>query len=296
MTINATDIIKKIMSAHHLGEILDVKTLHTEYKTIVKLIHPDICKHPDATTAISRLNELKAQYEDGKTFKDHVCKIVSNGYWVRYEGDKDAKVHMFRSLGNWAILDKMKHAHFSKYIPQALVASSEPDQYNLVFNTTQRIVPLTGLKLPQEHVNWILSRLLEFCAWLAQNGYAHLGITPETVFICPETHGIIIGSFYHMTPIGQKVTTIAGPYRNWYPTKLLKDKIALNGYDAEMCKRLAVYLLGEKSGIGVKLMKTHSKEFINFITTSHENCYLAFSEYRKLLSTHFPSKFHILNI
>jgi serine/threonine protein kinase len=168
------------------------------------------------------------------------------------------------------------------------------DTYELVF--AKRAIPLGGLTLPQEHVNWVLSRLLEYTAYLAQVDFVHCGLMPENVFIVPENHGIIIISFYHLTRIGSTVKTISAKYKDWYPPELLQTKLATSGVDLEMVKKIAIYLLGDQSGAGVKLRKTHNADFINFLIKRHDDPYNTYKEYRELLKNNFESKFHVLNI
>ena len=49
-----------------------------------------------------------------------------------------------------------------------------------------------------------------------------------------------------------------------YPDHVKIDKLAKADIDIELCKRTAIYLLGDKSGIGNILRKTHSIPFLDF--------------------------------
>jgi serine/threonine protein kinase len=200
-----------------------------------------------------------------------------------------------KSLSNYNILKSLKGdtaLHFQKYIP----VSASLNGGKLSFKMDKRAVPLSGLELPQEHVNWILSRALEFTAWLHSVGYVHCGITPESVFVIPENHGIQICSFYHMKPIGSRVTTISAKYKNWYPPNLFSSKEATPNVDIELCKKTAICLLGDKSGSGIKLKKTHNEKFMDFVIAQHYDSYDTFSQYRKLLKDNFEKKFYSLNL
>ena len=145
-------------------------------------------------------------------------------------------------------------------------------------------------------MNWILSRLLEIAAWFAQEGIVHGGINPKSVFLVPETHGIIISSFYHLKRIGQPLETISASYQNWYPATIFTKKVAETAIDLEGCKRTAAYLLGDTSGLGVKLKKTHLPAFVDFLLDRHTNAYDCYREYRALLKRYFEQRFRPLHL
>jgi hypothetical protein len=63
-----------------------------------------------------------------------------------------------------------------------------------------------------------------------------------------KTHGIIIPSFYHMTPLGRPLKTISGRYQHWYPASTFDKKIAQELIDIELAKKVAIYLSGDPSG------------------------------------------------
>lgn len=130
------------------------------------------------------------------------------------------------------------------------------------------------------------------------HGYVHLGLNPESVYIVPETHGIHVVSFYHVTPIGETVKTVSGlnNYLYWYPMELMVNKIAQPAIDVELAKKIAIYLLGDKSGVGTVLRMKHLDVYINFLQKRHTTAKEAFEEYRELLKTNFPKKFHVLKI
>ena len=166
--------------------------------------------------------------------------------------------------------------HFRRFLPEDIIRSPEG---KLEIHFSERTIPLIDLGMPQEHVNWILSRMLEWCAWLSQRGFIHGGINPESVCLVPETHGIILTTFYHLCPLNTRIRTISARYKNWYPSSLFHQKRAVSAIDLELCKRTAAYLLGDRSGLGIKLKKTHHPAFVNFLLKRHTN---AFECYERL--------------
>ena len=284
------EIIPLILSATHIDAVGGVD----KYKEISKAIHPDSCSHPQAGAAQARLNELRLEFVEGLEVGDEVGRHRSNGYWLElHAGNVDAfnaGLSNYRRL--WDRRSK-KDEYFQAYMPSngKLLPNGK---FHMDFRA--RAVRLHGLQLPQEHVNWILNRLLEFSAYLEEIDVVHAGLTPEAVFITPEDHGLQVATFYHSTPIGMRLKTVSGPYLNWYPQHCITDKIASPQIDVEMAKRLAAYLLGDRSGMATQLKKTHKPAFIDFLQDSHDGAHQALGIYRKLLKDNFEKKFHILNL
>ena len=271
------DIIDVIIRTEKLSDILDMANFKDSYKSTVLLIHPDRCSHPLASDAMAKLNMLKERFEQGVVIRDDAGEFNTNDYTVRFKGDKAA---IKNSCQNYNLVHLKKHDAanlIARYIPESM--SMDGDELVVKLNT--RAIPLLNLNLPQEHVNWILSRILEFSVYLNNMGYMHGGISPESIFVEPENHGIQVVSFYHMTRIGERVKTYSAPHKNWYPPSLFDTKIATSKVDLELAKKIAIYLLGDKSGSGVKLKKTHNEAFVNFVISQHSN---------------FPDKFYPLNL
>lgn len=285
----AAELIKKIRSASKLSDIMDTGNMKTEFHRLLKMIHPDKCKEGGTGDATAKLTELKQQFIEGISYSDDAGEFKTNGYFVDFAGDEKL---LKQSLGNYRSLKSIKDDHFHKYMP----SNMELIDGKLKIKLDARAVPLSGLDLPQEHVNWILSRMLEFSAWLAQSGYVHCGFNPESVFIVPETHGIQVCSFYHLTRLDSKVDTISGKYQTWYPPNLFASKKATSNIDLELCKKTAIYLLGDKSGTGIRLKKTHNEHFMDFVIEQHYTPHDTYDIYRKMLKDNFETKFHILNI
>lgn len=287
-------LIEKINNASKIEDVLSIVNFKQEFNAILKEIHPDVCSLNGSSEATLKMNEWKSIIENGRVFKDDCGSFKTNGYWVEFESEEK---NVKWSLENYNILMKLNSdsdKHFQKYIPSSGV---DLGSGKIRFNFDKRAIPLSGLDLSQEHVNWVLNRIFEYCTYLEQIGMVHCGINPESIFIVPETHGIQVCSFYHLTKIGNKVGTVSGKYYNWYPSQLLKTKIASSSIDIELAKKTAIYLLGDKSGSGIKLRKTHNSNFIDFlIKQDNKFSYDVMSEYKQLLKDNFKSEFHLLTI
>lgn len=288
----AQRIIAGITNAKKLEDILDVNNIKSEYRDMLKVIYPDMCTEAGAKEATQKLTTLKEEFDKGKT---HVCEVgefTTNNYFLTFKGNDIA---LKQSLKNYQILKSLKDAnslHFHQYLPKNMTL----DEEGLHIQHPIRTIPITDLQLPQEHVNWILNRMLEFSAWIEQVGYVHCGIHPESIFIIPETHGIQVCLFPHMTKVDNKIGTISGAYQNWYPANVFSKKTASSDIDVELSKKTAIYLLGDKSGSGIKLKRTHNQKFIDFVVKRHNEANTAFLEYRELLQNNFKKGFYKLDI
>lgn len=282
-------LIQTILKATRPEEVVPSGAWLTGYKRIMRLIHPDTCSLPQAGLAAARLNALKLVFEKGVVYSDESGAYHSDGYKAQYEGDEAL---LKKSWDNYRRLRAAGPAHLLKYLPRDM----QWVHGKLAVHFTQRAVPLSGLQLPQEHVNWVLSRLLELVALVEEAGFVHGGLNPESVFVVPETHGIQVGTFYHLAPIGTQVSTLSGRYKSWYPPRLFDDKRARPATDLELAKKIAIALLGDPSGSGVKLKKTHHAAFMDFVIRQDDVPYIAYRQYRDLLQQHFEKKFHILHL
>lgn len=291
--LHPRNIIHSIMNASKFEDVISADNFQAEFKNVAKEIHPDRCKIPMASEAMMKLNQWRDYFENGKEYKDDCGTYKTNGYWVEFTSTEP---NLSWSIENFRLIKDLKDEaseHFKKYIPERGKLTADG---KVRFEFSKRAIPLSGLLLPQEHVNWVLSRLLEYSAYLSQIGFVHCGFNPESIFIIPESHGLQICSFYHWTRFGNRVKTISGKYKNWYPPSMFIDKSASSLIDIELSKKIACYLLGEPSGNAIKLRKTHNEDFINFLVDQHKEAYPILTLYRNLLAKNFKKEFHLLTI
>jgi len=269
-----------------------------DYITYSKLIHPDMCKQPKANDAMAIINHYKDVIENGITYTDETGDFKVYEKKIEYVVTDLNRALLTKSANNYKILmakhDKASES-FQRYMPQDMILTKD----KLIIVLADRSVPLTNQTLPQEHVNWLFSRMFEFTMWIRECGYSHMGFNPTTVFVVPETHGIIVTSFYHMTILNKKAETISAKYKMWYPTTLFTKKIATPDIDLELCKKIAIYLLGDRSAAGTKLKMDKVKinqEVLVFLLTKHENKLSEYLQYREILKKNFEKKFCILDL
>lgn len=291
------ELIDKLLKAKKPTDIFTSDDWKKEYTRYAMLIHPDKCRDPRAGDAMAVLSGFKDLITRGSDGTD------DSGYYKRFENkmifevtDDNEKLFQ-RSAENWRRLRANavgNKDNFKKYQPDMM--SFKGKEFIVEFN--ERALPLAGITLPQVHVNWIFSRMFEFSLFVRMAGYSHMGINPETIFIVPDTHGIICTSFYHLTPLGQRAKTYATRYRNWYPSTLFSKKKATGDIDLELAKKTAIYLLGDKSGAGTSLKRNSdvNQDMLTFFLSKHEGVFTDYDDYRSLLAKNFEKKFYKLDI
>ena len=293
--MDAAALIARVLASAHPAQVLPRLNYRAEYHRLVRQLHPDVCALPGAAEAVARLNHYATQLAalDRPTDDAGPVQVLPDGR-LRFTGE----VALLRqSVANYQRLLALRDAasaHFGRYLPSSLAWEGEA----LLLNpASARAVPLAGLVLPPEHVAWVLSRLLELVAWLHQSGYVHAGLVPESLALVPETHGLVVLSFYHLTSLGGPLTTISGRYRPWYPDAVFANKRATPGIDLALVQRTAVTLLGDPSGYGVRLRGTVDERLLTFLLTPHHEAYQAFDDYRWLLRQLYPvPTFHPLTL
>ncbi len=280
-----SELLIKILSSNSIKELIDTNNYDSECKNIIRQIHPDKCKLQNANDAFIKFMELKKLFDKGFSFDDDSGEVVIKENMVYFKGDETL---IAKSVSNYEKIYHMANDNFKQYLPNKFSGK----EMDLVDNYTS----LKNVILPEEHVRWVLSRLMEFSAYLSQLGFTHAGLTIDSFLVNPKNHGIKIISFYHLKPINSRLETISAKYRLMYPTSVFKDKIAEQKIDTELAKRTACFLLGDSSGIGVKLKKNVSAPLMEFLLKTNNDSIDAFLEYKKILKDNYENKFHDLKL
>lgn len=283
MEIN--ELVKKILSAKSIKEFVDVTDYASSWKNVLKQIHPDKYKGPDADKVSSKFNELKNLWENGWVFDDDSGDVRIKEQVITFEGDPDL---IKKSVENYTRIYRMANDNFKKYLPNQFSGN--------VMTLDANYLSLKDVNLPEEHCRWILSRLLEFSGYMESIGYVHVGLTPDSFLVNPETHGIKVISFYHMKPINSKLETVSAKFQRMYPSATFDKKISESKIDVELAKRTTCFILGDNSGSGVKLKKTTSDAFIQFLLKTNNNSIDAFIEWKSLIKANYESKFYKLEL
>lgn len=286
------DAVRAVLAARDWAAL--TAELKLDYRGIAKLIHPDKCRLRDASRAFDHLTKLKNEGASGRTGEDDSGPVR---YWAteaNFTGDHAVlrtSVDNLRRLGDLAA-----GTHFRRYLPKHASFTKEK---GLVLTFEGRTLPLEALPrpLPQDHLNWVLSRLLEISLFFSTKGWVHAGINPWSVWVVPETRGVVLTSFYHATPKGERLRTLSGRWRHFYPRQVFAKKEAEPWLDVECAKRTACWLAGDATGAGHAVRHALHPEwwkFVNAVDTGHP--FEVYDKYRKMLDTNFPKRFVPLTI
>lgn len=293
--VSPGEIIALLTKAKSINDVFPDLTIYKDvYKEYAALIHPDVCSEAGAVNAMTILNKYKNELGIG-------TKYTSDGIGYRYAGDVvtiTAEPYLINVMErNYNALMDLKgdnNANFQRYLPKSM----KRDEDSLIFTCGRRVIPLHAIPQPVEqmHVNWMLSRMLEFGAWFNQIKYVNAGFNPDTIFTAPSDHGVVVLSLLHITPVHSKIATISGKFSGFYPAHMFVDKLASTDIDISLAKRTALWLLGDKSGVGNSLRKTHDQDIINFMQKTSYSPYDSYRDWRDMLKAKFEKKFHILNV
>jgi hypothetical protein len=288
-------VIDTVIKANsYLDVFSNIEDWKNDFNSFIQMIHPDKCHLQHAQYASAKLLEFRKALENGVDFNDDAGLVTYFPKCCIFKGKEDLLKLSLKNYNKLISFNNKKDLHFHKYLPNSLELKNK----QLVTNFEERALPLSSIKkLPQEHVNWVLSRLLEISTWFDSHQIYHGGINLDSIFIVPKTHGIIVTSFYHLTEIDKIVKTISGKYKLFYPNVLFTTKKASSFIDIELSKRVAAYLLGDVSGNGAGLRKICNEDFINFLLKYDvRSSFDIFKDYRELLKRNFETKFYHLNI
>lgn len=288
MLISVDDIIN---SKSYIEIFPDIINFKKDYRELIPTIHPDKCKNPNAQEATKILNKYKDQIENGIKYLDDSGEIIYFPLHCIMSGDAvllNNSLEFFRLIN---LAKKKTWNLFPSYLPSSIIKEGK----TLRASFDERSLPLLGLQLEENHIVWILSRLLEFITYLHSMRISHNGLNPGSVYVTPKMHCIKVISFYHSTRLdykSMKNKNIATKFPSFY-TKISTD--TMEALDIECAKKIAIYLLGDKHGFGTRFKKL-KKGLSSFLQTYHTNAFTAFDEYRKMVNKNYKKQFISLNI
>lgn len=288
-------IIKTILEATGpLSIFASLSSVDKDYKWLAKLLHPDVCRHKDAAKALSIVSDFRHGLKMGFQHIDEAGTVVYNQDNILFKGDPLVLKRSFLYYATFAKMNTPDSKLFKEYLP----TDCDIDGVHLRYSTPKRAIPVAHLgKLEAKHVYWIISRMFELASWFIQEGFVHAGFNPDTIYVRPEDHGIICPTFYHMARTGSVLTSISGKYQHFYPPYLFTDKKAVDGLDAALIKKIGIYLLGDKSGVGNKIRKDYGPWIIEFLQSFSKTTRGEYTRFRKLLEEHTDTtKFHELKV
>jgi len=272
-----------------------MKDWKNQFKSWVQHLHPDKNSDPLAHDALQVLLKYKDILKNGVEFSDEYCpRIVFKDSVLTFYGQMD-KLEL--SKNNFELIKDRVDPNttpFRRYLPEKM--ELEADCLKVYLQHDPHLIH--DLTLEEKHGRWFLNRLLEFSTLLNERaGYTHAGLNPNSVFICPEEHGIQVISFYHLVPLGSKMRSAIGlhPYKSWYPVDVFTTKQSVPEIDLLMAKNTATYVLGERSGFANSLRGTVSQELVDFLLSYDNTLLEGYFEYQRILDRS-PRIYHKLTL
>lgn len=291
----AEELITKITNAKHYSEIFaSIPNYKKDFKKYSSLIHPDKCTVAGAADAMAKLSDFVSRLESQK-FQDESGPFTIKDNLVSFSEDSTDFPH--KSILNKYFLQREIPRKFEKIYTERTIQLGFDDDGKYFGIAPERMILLEGLELSELHVRWVFSRLLEFISPLIQGNVVHGGLTPTSVGILPESHGIQIISFYHCNSVFQPAKTVSGQYYHWYPPSMIKTKEIPADLDIQFARKIAFYLLGDQTGLGLRLKKEMpDSKFVSYLHNLNLKDSEIYLNYRKFLSANYKSEFIPLNL
>ena len=296
--------IKQILAAKKPSDIFtSEKERYVQYKNLVKIFHPDVCKIADKKTSEDVMSVVNAMYNrpfknivdiDGIKipYEHHVKFDVGDMYVDKTEIHFHSKHKKFvkNFLLSFPFRNNEEKIKIAPALPSSILFQRKDKNSDDVitiplppcFYPLQMVKDALG-ESPPKHIAWIVSRLMYFGSYLDENNLMNGGLSAKTVFIHPESHSLLVPNWFFSKRFGQKMDGINALVKNNIPVGVIQNKLANRIIDQESIKQIARGL-GKSEGAIEHFLKIPVK-----INTPTGNL---FAEWNKALdSTYGKRKF-----
>jgi hypothetical protein len=200
-----------------------------------------------------RINYLRQHpFELGICYicRDTVMYVVEAKHRVLYENALQA----FKSF-KYAN-DKMK-AEIGRYLPTIVHEEKLSGSYMMAVSKPPDFVSVADLaahvkRIPNVHIAWIISRLMNLSCYLQYTNIAHGDINQETLFVSPSTHsGMLLGGWWYARQRGASLSYLpqhSAKIWRTLPHAVQSKKQATSKLDHELIRAMARELLGDAGG------------------------------------------------
>lgn len=268
-----------------------------EFRRLAKLWHPDLNKDDAAKAVFAHVGDLhrralekiaSGSWEESGRVHFHTLAgtVQTLKFLVRHEigiGEmyvaskrvtfavaKDYKVLVDNAVKRMAFTyksDRMR-AEMARFLPKVVGTAETADRFLVHVEKPEDAILLKdvlahhGGKLPVAHAAWIVSGLYNIACYLQVAGLAHNDVGPETIFIEPQGHSVLLlGGWWYAAD----KTLVALPKRsmNIAPAKRVATKTADPRLDLDLIRLTGRELLGD--GSGMRLLKDHSPALVSYL-------------------------------
>lgn len=279
-------MVNKILNATYYGEIFprDKGRIAIRYKNLCKEVHPDVCAHPDAASAFARLTELynealdaldkgiweKPNYLElkttaGKTLQisyQYRCIFELGEYYVckrniiyLFDFSKNKYYNNYmKKIKNFNFVNADMEKMFKPLLPKVVSEyDTEDGKHVIVLSKTEDVYPLRCVienfykgNVPDTHLAWMMSRLMNLCCYLKFNKTVLNGINIDNLFVSLEYHTILLlGGWWYATEEGEAMIGTTRDIFSIMPPKVKADKVSSSITDVESVKAFGrKYLAG----------------------------------------------------
>lgn len=278
----------KILMISNPGDLFtSPESASSEYKSLMKIWHPDINNDPKSTEVVKKLNELYSK----------ACIMIKNNEWsrtgrTRISGSKPIDINYIHDysfeFGHVYICRNSLIYHFKseyrkyadrfkyitenfkfadnnmkermKYFYPTIYKTIEVDDGVLVLvDKNIRLIRLRDIldyyngKIPHRHMAWIVSSLLNLACFIQYNGLSHNAITIDNYYIDPTDHnGVLAGGWWFATDLSRPLLGAPRDVFEVMPGRAKAERIGLTETDLESIKLIGRILIGDKYGMDFK--------------------------------------------
>lgn len=231
----------------------DPKEAKRRYRAIMKKFHPDADPNDDDTLMndiTARLSTLWEQYNnvpaaDGIFIgHDEIARyVVKDGKIVKtldYNDDGDLLENEVRAL---QMLEQSQgYEDVRRYYPLVISADGTSATFEYFDGLGDpaklwslcQLAEYFGREVHEYQLAWIWRRLLVALDFAHRNGIIHAGVTPDAIWLNPETHGLVLTNWVHASINQSLIRSMNMDWEEWYPLEVLNKSLPMPGLDFYM--------------------------------------------------------------
>ena len=256
-----------------------------EYRKMAKICHPDVVKSEYMDLAQRTTSLLNKFYESaikkiengiygvkdkkliyktkdilfsfdnrGKTYDIYSC-ILEEDISVVYEGLCDGKIIRIKIvndecdnellLNEYEILKKYNHLGLPKVLGNVKINGRVSLIYDDEFGLSVEEIKKEYGYIPEEHIAWILERMLSLIGYLHSNKLVHGNIKSDNVFIDVDNHNVKISDYsFCITDASKKESKYKIVNDLYSPSYVSKDSLVIPNVDIYATGKIAIELIG----------------------------------------------------
>lgn len=320
--MRGTISIEKILDENTIyGDIFpnNASELPFKYKELCKQFHPDACGDPRANDAFARLQvlykdaadaiakgtwegtnyveiktvagkTLQIKYQYHSVFELGECYVCNKNIIYIFDFSKKKYYNNYiNQIKKLNFADKEMENMFKPLLPKLVSEHDTATQHIIVLSKTADVFPLRCVldnfyngNIPDTHLAWMMSRLMNIACYLKYSNIVSNGICVDNLFVSLQYHTILIpGGWWYTTQAGDKmIGTTAGIY-NIMPPKVKADKTSSSITDIESIKAFGRQYLADTAPQAFK-------DFVN--SGSGEDSFIEMEKWDKALIDSFGKR------